>query len=188
MVFIEVFENYVKQTYRNRCIIAGANSCLGLSVPVIKESGSKTQIKDVSISYQEDWQKRHWRAIESAYNNSPYFLYYKDQFLPFYNNRFVNLLEYNFLLIDKILFLMGIERRILTTPEYSAHYEDAIDLRYTLSPKKSKHGVDKEMRFPPYTQVFSKKHGFIPNLSIIDLLFNVGPEAFDYLKCCEIID
>jgi len=176
-IYIEQFENYHKQTFRNRCHIASANGLLPLSIPVIKTDGNHTLIKNIAISNVEPWQKIHWRAIESAYNKSPFFLYYEDELRPFYVNRFENLLEFNMKLTEKLLHLIGIEKKINLTTGFIHQPENMTDCRFREKPKP-----ESCTNYKPYIQVFSSKFKFFPNLSIIDLLFCEGPDAADYLN------
>jgi len=176
-IYIEQFENYHKQTFRNRCHIASANGLLPLSIPVIKTDGNHTLIKNIAISNAESWQKIHWRAIESAYNKSPFFLYYEDELRPFYVNRFENLLEFNMKLTEKLLHLIGIEKKINLTTGFIHQPENMTDCRFREKPKP-----ESCTNYKPYIQVFSSKFKFFPNLSIIDLLFCEGPDAADYLN------
>ncbi|HPT04324.1 MAG TPA: WbqC family protein [Bacteroidales bacterium] len=176
-IYIEQFENYHKQTFRNRCHIASANGLLPLSIPVIKTDGNHTLIKNIAISNAESWQKIHWRAIESAYNKSPFFLYYEDELRPFYVNRFENLLEFNMKLTEKLLHLIGIEKKINLTTGFVHQPENMTDCRFREKPKQ-----ESCTNYKPYIQVFSSKFKFFPNLSIIDLLFCEGPDAADYLN------
>ena len=177
-VIIENYEHYVKQTYRNRCIIYTANGLQSLTIPVIKVNGNHTEIKDILIAYYEKWQLIHWRAIVSAYNHSPYFLYYKDMLEPFYFRKFRFLFEFNFQLLEEILGILDIDRQIMISDSFVLNPgSDITDLRSSFHPK-----IKSLKNFPSYIQVFGEKHGFMPNLSIIDLLFNEGPGAVDYLN------
>ncbi len=182
-VYIDKEEHYIKQTYRNRCVIYTANGKQSLTVPVIKVNGNHTKIKDIQISSQQDWQKVHWRSIVSAYNHSPFFLYYRDELEPFYTKTFKYLLDYNHELLEILFYLLDINIKITYTEKFieKDNYR-FIDLRNHFSPKKE----NPDMVFPAYTQVFEVTHGFIPNLSIIDLLFNEGPNTVEYLKRMDI--
>jgi hypothetical protein len=177
-IFIEVFETYPKQTYRNRCKILQANGLLTLSIPVNKPFGNKTQTKDIKISYDEEWQIKHWRAIESAYNKSPFFLYYRDEFYFFYKTKIESLTDWNYSLFEFILKKIGVnELEIMFTDSYFRSDNYKYDYRESIHPKKPINTI----LFPRYYQVFEDKYGFMPNLSIIDLLFNLGPQSKDYL-------
>ncbi len=174
-IFIEKHEHYVKQSYRNRCNVFGANGVLSLSIPVI-HLHDKEIITDKKISYSENWQQQHWKTIESAYRNSPYFIYYADALKPFYEKKYEFLFDYN---LDLLQFLLH-SFKIKTDIQFTETYDRSNlleDLRNAIHPKKQLEEKD----FKPYTQLFSDKHNFQPNLSAIDLLFNAGPYSKDYL-------
>ncbi|NDP22888.1 MAG: WbqC family protein [Paludibacter sp.] len=173
-VFLENCEYYLKQTYRNRCHIAAANGPMALSIPVEKASGEKLLTRDVRISEHNDWQIQHWRSIESAYNSTPFFEYYKDDLLPFYEKKWNFLWDFNFEIQSKILELLDLQLEIQLTREYKATLdENTLDLRESIHPKKENPlGVSKN-----YYQVFEQRFGFQPNMSIIDLLLNMGNES-----------
>ncbi len=176
-VFIEKHDNYIKQTYRTRCDIAGANGKLTLSIPADKGDSLKCQTKDIRISYAEDWQRAHWRSIESAYRTSPFFDYYEDDFRPFYEKKFDFLFDFNEQLRELVLSLLEIEKNIKYTDEYKINLsENQLDLRELIHPKKD-FNEEKRFKITPYYQVFEQKNGFLSNLSIIDLLFNMGNES-----------
>lgn len=177
-IVIEQEEHYVKQTYRNRCMIATANKIQALTIPVIKVNGNRTKVKDLQITYAEKWQMIHWRAISSAYSHSPYFLYYKDMLEPFYFKEFKFLLDFNVQLLEEILTVLEVDKKITFTKAFELNPgKETIDLRNAFHPK-----IKSSKNFPTYIQVFAEKFEFIPNLSIIDLLFNEGPGAVDYLE------
>jgi hypothetical protein len=177
-IVIEYGENYVKQTYRNRCEIYTANGKTALTIPVIKTNGNHTKTKDIKIDYSEKWQLKHWRAIVSAYNKSPYFLYYKEVFEPFFFHQFIYLFDFNTQLLEAILKVLSKKSTIKFTNSYLTTSEKSLyDLRNTICPKKIS-----EIRLIPYTQVFIEKYGFLANLSFIDLLFNIGPDSTGYLN------
>jgi hypothetical protein len=179
-VVIEIHENYPKQTYRNRCNIYGANGLLSLSIPV-KKIQTKTKTKDIAIDYVTNWQKLHWKSIESAYRSSPYFEYYADEFLPFYEKKFEYLIDYNAEIQQMLLELIGAKATIKITDDYIFNSDLLFDdFRETINPKKTI--LDEHFRPIEYIQVFDNKSGSIPNLSIIDLLFNTGPETIEILK------
>ena len=176
-VVLEKQETYTRQSYRNRCHIYSERGILPLSVPVNRPRGHRTPVTEVQIFNGEKWYLKQWRAIQSAYEASPYFLYYQDELKPFYNGNHHNLWEFNKQLTETVCELLGITPRWEVTTVYEKHPEKAIDLRSVFSPKKPLNG-----NFPSYTQVFSDRHGFLPDLSIIDLLFNLGPESKSYLS------
>lgn len=177
-IIIEGFETYTKQTCRNHCVIYGPNGSQILSIPVYKIYGNHTMVKDIQISYSNPWQKIHWRSIETAYNNSPFFLYYRDKFEPFYRKRFDLLLELNMELLKVIFKILGSEKEIELTDHYSKQPDDLSDKRNLVKQK-----IDfSNIPFPEYLQPFIPKFGFLPNLSIIDVIFNLGPESSDYIQ------
>ena len=177
-ITIEKEETYAKQTYRNRCRILSANGILDLSIPVNKVNGNNTKTKDITILNSDRWFVNHWRAINSAYSGSPFFLYYKDDLKEFYTGKYENLLEFNTELTNKLLNLIGIVCKLKYSDLFTLPNEMSYDARYSITPKTE---VD-SLYYNEYTQVFSNKFSFIPNLSIIDLLFNLGPEAKEYLN------
>ena len=180
-VFIEQHETYQKQTYRNRCEIFSEKGKMSLTVPVIKPHGNHTRTKDILVFNGERWWLNHWRAIEAAYPGSPFFLYYRDELEVFFTGHHDNLLKFNLSLVDVICKLIGISPAIELTHSFVKNPAGVTDMRFEISPKKPA-TIEK---FPEYIQVFSDRHGFIPNLSIIDLLFNLGPDTADYLESLE---
>ncbi|MDD2996471.1 MAG: WbqC family protein [Paludibacter sp.] len=170
-VCIEQHEYYQKQTYRSRCRIATANGIMDLSIPV--EKRNHTLIRDIRISEHSDWQTQHWRSIEAAYNSSPFFEYYADDFRPFFEKKWLFLWDFNMELLHKTLELLDIETEILLIETYEPQTgEETLDLREIIHPKK-----EASIPLKSYYQVFATKFGFIPNMSIIDLLFNMGNES-----------
>ena len=163
-----------KQTYRNRCHIAAANGVIALSIPVEKAISDKIFTRDVRISDHNDWQLNHWRSIESAYNSTPFFEYYKDELLPFYNMKWKFLWDFNQELQSKMLELLDLKTVVQLTVEYNHKLDEKmLDLRESIHPKKE----SQSLKCQSYYQVFEQRFGFQPNLSIIDLLFNMGNEA-----------
>ncbi len=185
-ITIELYENYVKQSFRNRCNIYGANGLQTLSIPIKKNITAKTLIKDIKISYDKNWQKNHWKAIKSAYGSSPFFEFFIDDFAPFYNKKFTFLIDFNNEIQQVVLDLLEIEANITYTKSFNENY-DFKDFRETINPKKRLSKPDDEFTNVEYYQVFAEKHGFIPNMSIIDLLFNEGTNALEILNNSTII-
>ncbi len=176
-IYIEQHDHYVKQTYRNRCNIAGPEGVLSLSVPIIRPDTPKCAMKDIRISDHGNWRHLHWNAIESAYNNTPFFEYYKDDLRPFYENKYTFLADFNEELRCKICELMDISPVVEHTASYHTDFlPDEADYREVIHPKKDYTEVDKDFLPKPYYQVFESRHGFFPKLSVIDLLFNMGRE------------
>jgi hypothetical protein len=175
---IEAHETYPKQTYRNRCRIMTANGVLPLSIAVNKVNGKNTKTKDIEIFYGESWQRLHWRSIDAAYSNSPYYLYYKDELENFYTKKYRFLLDFNTELLQTILKLMKLSINIELSNEYIHDPADAIDLRQAFTPKMEVDIKD----FSPYHQVFEDRNGFVADLSFIDLLFNEGPNAVEFIN------
>lgn len=182
-VYMEQWDHYMKQTYRNRCNIAGPGGVQALSIPIIRPDSLKSPMKDIRISDHGNWRHLHWNAIESAYNNTPFYEYYKDDFCPFYEKKYTFLSDFNEELCRLVCGLIDVEATIDRTPTYKAEFEPGeYDFREVIHPKKDPGLVDPEFCAVPYYQVFEARHGFLPNLSIIDLLFNMGPESLLVLK------
>ena len=174
-VWIEQHESFLKQTYRNRCIIATTQGIQALTVPV-ERSGSSL-IKDIRISDHGNWRHLHWNALQSAYGESPFFEYYEDDLRPFFEKRWDYLLDFNEAIREKMCELIDIQPYVNLTNHFTV--EAAGDFRSAIQPKHPAPDPDFEPR--RYYQVYEAKHGFLPNLSIVDLLFNMGPEAIFYL-------
>lgn len=178
-IYIESAENYTKQTYRNRCVILGANGPISLTIPVVKTQGNHTPIKLIEIDNSTLWQKNHWKTIESAYRASAYYDFVADILEPFYTKRYVNLFEFDYQLMNAIFDFLSIQPNIHTTTQYFSNYE--VDFRNSISPKVDI-SEDKQFTSAEYFQVFSNKFGFVPNLSIVDLLFNEGLSAIEVIE------
>ncbi|MDR2926996.1 MAG: WbqC family protein [Cytophagaceae bacterium] len=177
----EAYEHYQKKTYRNRYLIGSANGVLPLSVPVEKGDLPKLLMKDVRISYDMQWNEVHWRSIESAYNSSPYYLYYEDEIRAVFDKKWKYLLDMNLASMETIFSCLDIHFNIAKTTEYKPSSFYATDLRILTNPKNNL-SDDNSFRIVEYRQVFASKFGFMPNLSILDLLFNKGPETLLVLK------
>ena len=173
-ISFEQFENFPKQTYRNRTAIYGANGKLALIIP-IKHTG-KREFRDTEISYVEDWQKLHWKSIKTAYQSTPYFEYYEDKLKTIFEVKVNSLMEFNLKALGIILAILKTEKRYELTTEYFRN-PDAEDFREKFSAKS-----ESEYEMPEYYQSFSDKNGFIKDLSILDLICNIGPETLTYIK------
>ena len=173
---IEVWETYHKQTYRNRCRVMTANGVESLSVPVVKVNGNHTMTKDMTLSPIELWQHIHSRCLESAYKASPYFDHYYDYLRPVFEGHFERLIDLNDAALKAVMRMLKVNKEFVHTTDYVHEAEN--DLREEFSPKKP---FDTSL-FPTYYQVFSEKYPFAPDLSVLDLIFNEGPEAMEYLS------
>lgn len=181
-IYFEQYEHFNKQTYRNRCNILGANGPISLVIPVVKGRGPKILIKDMQVSSDTDWQRQHWRTIFSAYNSSPYFEFYKDDLKPFFEKKWKFLLDLNLSVHETICDLLEIENNVILTPGFEEVSENTLNLREAITPKTHRIPTDELFQAATYTQVFSEKFGFVPNLCILDLLFNEGPNSFSILE------
>ena len=187
-VLIERCETFQKQTYRNRCLIATTNGIQTLTVPVEGLAGKSSvsdklstvnTIKDLRISDHGNWRHLHWNALKSAYGESPFFNYYQDDIRPFFELRWDYLFDFNEAIREKMCELLDIQPTVSFTEEYAPSEGLAMDFRSSIRPKHPEPDPD----FTPkrYYQVYEQKHSFLPNLSILDLLFNMGPESILYL-------
>lgn len=188
-VLMEQHEHFLKQTYRNRCVIATTQGVQALTVPVEASVGegvalSKTEIKDVRISNHGKWRTEHWNALQSAYGESPFFEFYEDDIRPFFEDRWEFLLDFNMAITEKMCELLDIHPHI----ELTSSYQNSLpigegwgetDFRTIIHPKHPQE--DSDFSPKPYYQVYKERFGFLPNLSILDLLFNMGNEAVLYL-------
>lgn len=162
-VQVEACEHYTKQTLRNRCWIDSPAGRLALTIPVEKSVG-KIAIKDVRISDHGNWRHQHWNALVSSYHQTPFFEYYADDFAPFYEQKFTFLIDFN----EALLQLVAREADIVLATERTSHYVGCT----------AWDGADESR---PYYQMFARQHGFLPDLSIVDLLFNMGNETVLFL-------
>ena len=185
---IDVHSHYAKQTYTNRCTILSTNGPQDLTIPVVKPK-DKTPIKDIRISTHDNWQQLHWRAIQSAYNSTPFFEYFCDDYAPFYEKKWDFLLDFNLEIQQKTLELLNFINIPITLSDSYIEPQNfnTKDLREVINPKKFDVSLYNNLS-TPYYQIFDSKFGFTPNLSIIDLLFNMGSESRIYLKNIKIIN
>jgi len=172
----DVHQNYVKQSYRNRTFIHSANGLHKLTIPV-KHSKIKFPMLNAEIDNKIAWQKNHWRSIQTAYSSSPFFEFYKDSLEQVYNKKYTYLVKFNFDMIKLVFEWLDIEIKLKLSKEYKVVYDDSLDLRKKID--NQKYSISKNKI---YNQVFFEKNGFLNDLSIIDLIFNEGPNSLSYLK------
>jgi len=172
----DVHQNYVKQSYRNRTFIHSANGLHKLTIPV-KHSKIKFPMLNAEIDNKIAWQKNHWRSIQTAYSSSPFFEFYKDSLEQVYNKKYTYLVKFNFDMIKLVFEWLDIGIKLKLSKEYKVVYDDSLDLRKKID--NQKHSISKNKI---YNQVFFEKNGFLNDLSIIDLIFNEGPNSLSYLK------
>ena len=181
--WIEAHENYQKRSYRNRTEIGSANGLLRLSIPLQKGKNEQQSIREVKIAYEEAWQSQHWNAILSAYRNAPYFDFYADELQGFYKEKTTYLFDYNLKLLELMLEFIEPSKQVTLTEQYEKQVHSSIlDFRNKINPRKSQYSEDPSFNPSRYVQVFEDKHGFLPNLSILDLLFCMGPSAILILE------
>lgn len=185
-VLLEKHDNFIKQTYRNRCVIATANGPQVLTVPIERYEGSKCKMKDIRISDHGNWRHIHWNALRSAYGDSPFFEFYADDLCPFFERKWDYLFDFNLDITRKLCELLDIDAPVLPTTAYGGGFDaeqgqptDMPDFRDAIRPKHPLPDADFSPRC--YYQVYEHKYGFLPNLSILDLLLNMGNEAVLYL-------
>lgn len=171
-ILFEVSDNYQKQTFRNRTYIYGANGKLGLFIPVIHTHKNRELFKDVKISYDSNWMDLHLKSLQSAYRSSPYFEYFEDDFIKLYSEKEKFLADFNIKCIKLISNLLDLDLDFKISNEYVKKTNDIIDLRDLSNARK-----EKKIETPKYIQVFESKHGYINNLSILDLIFSEGTNS-----------
>lgn len=176
-ILFEVDDNFQKQTNRNRMYIYSANGVQLLNIPIKHSNEPHQKYRDVQLETAFDWQKQHFKSLEAAYRTSPYFEYFEDDIRPIFEQKNKYMLDLNLKIHEIMNECLGIDLRYTQTEEYFKQpAEGIIDLRYLVNGKKDVN------QFDPYTQVFDDRHGFLNNLSILDLLFNEGRHAISYLK------
>ena len=177
---IERNDNFQKQTFRNRCLIATANGVQALTVPIEKYEGAKCPMRDIRISDHGEWRHLHWNAIVSAYGESPFFDYYADDLHPFFERKWTYLFDFNMEIARKLCELLDVRPHIELTDTYAdAEAVRADDFRDAIRPKHPLPDPSFEPR--PYYQVYASRNGFQPNMSVLDLLCNEGPEGIFWL-------
>ena len=184
-IALEGCEHYIKQSYRNRCRILGPNGVQSLTVPVELPAGTKTPIREVRISDHGEWRHLHAQALRTAYGASPFFEFYADELMPFYERRYTYLWDFNAELLQTLLTQLQLDLDwSMTTdflpPQSPEATSECCDLRYTLSPKQAAPLPGVQLR--PYYQLHLERMGFVEDLSILDLLFEMGPEALLILR------
>ncbi len=175
-VTFEVDDNYQKQTNRNRMYIYSPNGIQLLNIPVKHSKEAHQKTKDVQLETAFDWQKQHFKSLEAAYRTSPFFEYFEDELHPIFQKKHTFLLDLNLQTLELVSKCLRLDFGYDETTEYFHQITDKTDLRGLINGKKD------TATFDPYTQVFGDKHGYLNNLSILDLLFNEGRYALDYLK------
>ncbi len=176
-VVFEVEDNYLKQTYRNRLFIAHSNGKLLLNIPIKhNKTDKRLKTKDIIVENDFPWQEQHWKSMQSAYRTSPFFEYYEDDLEPLFTETVGNLMEHNLKIFDLLCELIGIEVEISKTTSFEKSPEIE-DLRILINAKRKS-----DFQLETYTQVHQVNHPFLPNLSVLDLLFNEGPNALSYLE------
>lgn len=179
---IEQNENFVKATYRNRCKIASPDGILNLSVPIRHGRGTRRRMKEIEIFNDIDWQKQHWQTLCSAYRRSPYFEYYEDELEVFYQDKYDLLLDFNQSLFTWICEKLDFQPNLELSQSYVKEVDESItDIRPMLYPNPQKNKKPEQIKSPIYHQVFEDRIGFMPDLSILDLLFAEGPNAMTVL-------
>ncbi|MGC1630789.1 MAG: WbqC family protein [Gelidibacter sp.] len=176
-VTFEVCDNYQKQTYRNRMNIYGTQGKMPLTVPVVYSQKKRQLYKDILISNDEKWQDLHWKSIQSAYSGSPFFEFYEHDLKHLFLKEATYLMDFNFRCLNAVLECLQHDLKFDLTSEFELKPLNKTDYRYLADHRK-----ETEQPFKPYVQVFDEKHGFISNLSILDLIFNEGPNALLYLE------
>lgn len=175
-ITFEVCDNYQKQTYRTRSYIYSPNGRQRLNVP-IQHTGGRQKTRDVKIDHSENWQIQHKKSLEAAYRSSPFFEFYEDEITAIFKRKHIFLLDLNIKTYDLICNIFEWDKKVAKTKIYKKSYPDGKDFRSMVDAK-----TRRDLNLEPYAQVFSERHGFLPNLSILDLLFNLGPETEGYLK------
>lgn len=175
--YIERYDHYMKQTYRNRCVIASAGGPLALTIPVEKLREDKCCMKDIRMSEHGNWRHVHRNAFVAAYKKSPFFDYYDAEFNAFFERKYEFLYDFNLELTHWICEQIDIQPELVPTNEYMDAGKGLLDLREVIHPKRTVADKLSFYRYVPYYQVFDSRYGFLPDLSIADLLFNMGPES-----------
>ncbi|MEO0340509.1 MAG: WbqC family protein [Bacteroidota bacterium] len=188
-VFFEAHENYSKRSFRNRAHILTSSGVQRLSIPLAKGKNEQMPIRQVKIANDQNWQINHWRSIRTAYSRAPFYDYYADEMTPIFEKTYTELFDWNLDLFKLICDLIGVEINWTLTSDYDRLYDESVhDLRNTVTPQNWDRLNDRFFKSIPYAQVFQEKHGFVANVSALDLLFCKGPEAAYYLELCQNIN
>jgi len=180
-IYLDIYEDYRKMTFRNRCMIAGAEGIVSLSVPLLHGRNQQVPVNQVRIADTEQWQSRHFKSIRSAYNRSPFFDFYQDELAEIYQRRFELLIDWNLCCLEWVKEKLAWTTEIRFTESAIPYQQDDVtDMRNRVLPKNFM-----EWNTVKYRQVFEERTGFFPNLSILDLLFNTGPRASELLSNSE---
>ena len=179
-IILEQHENFKKGSYRNRCYFAGANGIQRLTIPLEKGRNNKKPIREVRIFNEENWQAQHWQSIQSAYGNSPFFEFYSDEIKPFYEQKFDLLWDFNWQLLETFLAIIGLAPELSFTEKFEGKSQKPC--YNSIKPENDRPTVNNNFKCRRYAQVFEERHGFLRNLSILDLLFCTGPAAISYLE------
>ncbi|MEN8155312.1 MAG: WbqC family protein [Bacteroidota bacterium] len=177
---LEQYDNYLKQTYRSRCRILGPNGVHSLSIPVKRKRGKKSLFKEIRVDYDKPWNKIHWKSLVAAYGTSPFFEFIRDDLKPLYERRFEFLVDLNLQMLEKTVEIMGLAIPVRLSDAFT-EITGKDDPRAFIHPKIDLVVADPSFSPVSYHQVFTEKHGFQPNLSILDLLFNEGPNSLSIL-------
>lgn len=180
-ICFEIEDSYQKQTFRNRCYLYGANGLMGLHIPVHFTQKNRQKTREIQIDNTSLWKSIHWKSIESAYRTSPFFEFYEDDLRPLFEKKDTFLLPFLFDCIEHINQCLGFEFSYTTSTIFEKKYDP--DFRYLIN-ARSKTNLNTKK----YFQVFQNKFGYLSNLSVLDLLFNLGPEALNFLKTHPIIE
>ncbi len=180
-IIFEMEDNFQKQTNRNRTYIYSPNGIQLLNIPIKHSKSAHQKTKDVLIENEFDWQKQHFKSLEAAYRSSPFFEFFEDDILPVFEKKHTFLMDLNMEVLETVTKCLRMKLEFGKTTEYFHEAENVADFRYLANGKKDQNSFEK------YPQVFDDKHGFINNLSVLDLLFNEGKFAMDYLKTQKII-
>ncbi len=189
-VVLEANENYSKRSFRNRAHILTSSGVQRLSIPLAKGKNEQMPIRQVGIAYEQNWQLNHWKSIQTAYSRAPFFEFYADDLHPIFEKKFERLFDWNLDLCQLLCELMGLDIQWTFTSEYQKDYKEEAtkDLRNAVTPRNWDRLNKDFFKSIPYAQVFQEKHGFVANVSALDLLFCKGPEAAFYLEQAGSLD